>query len=100
MWSAEYSGSLKQSSAFLNHLIADVVDNPPFARPVNPAFLETIQTFVLSPSCPRPVILLCKDQLYDLLSLKRLKNITTFDVTAIRNKLNEVTKRNASGMCP
>ncbi|XP_006454397.1 hypothetical protein AGABI2DRAFT_214397 [Agaricus bisporus var. bisporus H97] len=65
-------------------------------KPVNPAFLETIQTFVLSPSCPRPVILLCKDQLYDLLSLKRLKNITTFDVTAIRNKLNEVTKRNAS----
>ncbi|KAF9453745.1 hypothetical protein P691DRAFT_693777 [Macrolepiota fuliginosa MF-IS2] len=62
-------------------------------KPTNPTFLDILQTLILSPSCPRPVVLLCKDQFYGLLGLKRLKNITTFDTTAVRNKLNEVTAR-------
>jgi len=65
---------------------------------MNPAFLDILQTFVLSPSCPRPVLLLCKDQLYSLTTLKRTKSIAPFNATAIRDKLTEVTGRNCLGV--
>ncbi|KAL9716176.1 hypothetical protein Ac2012v2_000621 [Leucoagaricus gongylophorus] len=78
----------------LFNVLRGVLKESESSKSLNPAFLDILQTFVLSPSCPRPVLLLCKDQLYSLTTLKRTKSIATFNATAIRDKLTEVTGRN------
>ncbi|KAJ3568067.1 hypothetical protein NP233_g5948 [Leucocoprinus birnbaumii] len=86
------------TSSLLNwtlfNVIRGVLKDFESSRLTSPAFLDILQTFILSPSCPRPVLLLCKDQLYGLTTMKRTKSIATFNVNAIRSKLAEVTGKN------
>ncbi|KAF5355994.1 hypothetical protein D9756_003825 [Leucocoprinus leucothites] len=85
------------TSSLLNwtlfNVIRGVLKEFESTRPMNPAFLEILQAFILSTSCPRPVLLLCKDQLHALTTLKRTKSVATFNAGAVRNKLAEVTGR-------
>ncbi|KXN89959.1 Mediator of RNA polymerase II transcription subunit 5 [Leucoagaricus sp. SymC.cos] len=90
------------TSSLLNwtlfNVVRGIIKEFESTKPVNSAFLDILQTFVLSPYCPRPVILLCKDQLYGLTNLKRTKLVSSFDANAVRSKLADVTGRsNADG---
>lgn len=65
-----------------------------------PIHLEILQTLLLSPSCPRPVLALCGERILALLMSKQGKSLaqkSTFDVMAVQKVVAGVLGANETG---
>ena len=65
-------------------------------------YLETLQTLLLSPTCPRPVLCLCASQILNFLSDKRRHALdaNAFNADAVRRVVADAIGQRPEGRGP
>ncbi|KAG6812477.1 hypothetical protein H0H92_002584 [Tricholoma furcatifolium] len=88
-------------------LAKDIMHQKVFNTPNVIIRMEVLQTLLLSPSCPRPVLQLCAPMILTLLGLKKnnvkLSALPNLDVTALRSNIGQalgVQAEAAPGVAP
>lgn len=66
-----------------------------FFRTATPTHLEILQTLLLSPSCPRPVLALCSPQMLSLLAQKGKP--ASLDAVALRRVMMNAIGSKSTG---
>lgn len=62
-----------------------------------PAHLEILQTLLLAPSCPRPILCLCGPRVLSLLDTRKGSSAQKIDANSIRREINQAVG-NAEGL--